>query len=41
VGFYHTVSFALNGLGVKLELPAAINFARDRILEAEPEVTRT
>src|SRR5262245_1944671 len=40
VGIYHAISFALNGLGVERELPAAPT-SRDRILEAEPEVTRT
>jgi len=40
VGFYHTISFVVNGLGVELEPPAA-SVSRDRVFEAKLEVTGT
>jgi alkylhydroperoxidase family enzyme len=40
VGFYHTISFVVNGLGVELE-PSATSASSDGILEAELDVTRT
>jgi 4-carboxymuconolactone decarboxylase len=39
VGFYHTISFVVNGLGVELE-PSATSASSDGILEAELNGTR-